>query len=320
MTGPNHSLSQESFIIDLKTSEVVLCPPPVTTRFNPSVFYEKNDKKIILFAGEDEKYRLAPCIETFDLSTRQWTEIATIPVSLSYQCISSTSMVNKRIFYLLEEHDGPSSESYILKSAYFDLETWQFEAPKQLPHPSTLASKWCTLVFPREFLSKYQTLSSCDETDLNTSFDSVIKRTSTTLHEESLCLKQPQLVIDEFSRAGKTVFNRQKKRSKSHLNNSGKVMTMEISSCENREKISRLISSGNGEDNWSVTDVDLTNFELLSLNNKQLTTGLRLGKSRSKSNASVRELRCDLESNIKLNVSSSSTNSLYTSGEDLSEG
>ena len=57
LTGPNHSLSQESFIVDLKTSHVELCPPPLTTRFNPSVFYDATDNKIILFAGEDEKYR-----------------------------------------------------------------------------------------------------------------------------------------------------------------------------------------------------------------------------------------------------------------------
>lgn len=119
---------------------------------------------IILFAGEDEKYRLAPCIEIFDLKTRQWSEVsATIPVSLSYQCISSTSMVKSKIYYLLEEHDGPSSESYILKSAYFDINTFQFEEPVQLPHPSTLASKWCSLVFPQEFLERYQNLSNCND-------------------------------------------------------------------------------------------------------------------------------------------------------------
>ena len=31
--GPNHSLSQESFIVDLNTSEVELCSAPITTRF-----------------------------------------------------------------------------------------------------------------------------------------------------------------------------------------------------------------------------------------------------------------------------------------------
>jgi hypothetical protein len=31
--GPNHSLSQQSFIVDLKTSEVELCSAPITTRF-----------------------------------------------------------------------------------------------------------------------------------------------------------------------------------------------------------------------------------------------------------------------------------------------
>ena len=97
--------------------------------------------------------------------------MATIPVSLSYQCISSTSMINSKIYYLLEEHDGPSSESYILKSAYFDINTWQFEMPVQLPHPSTLASKWCTLVFPQEFLERYQTQTSLGEDDLSLALD-----------------------------------------------------------------------------------------------------------------------------------------------------
>jgi hypothetical protein len=59
-------------------------------------------------------------------------------VSLSYQCISSTSMIDCKIYYLLEEHDGPSSESYLLKSASFDLKTCQFDTPTQLPHPSIL--------------------------------------------------------------------------------------------------------------------------------------------------------------------------------------
>jgi hypothetical protein len=99
-------------------------------------------------------FRMAPCIELFNLKTHQWTEIATIPVSLSYQCISSTSLINeKKIFYLLEEH-GPSSESYILKASYFDLNTFKFEKCIQLPHPSTLASKWCTLVFPQDYLDR----------------------------------------------------------------------------------------------------------------------------------------------------------------------
>jgi hypothetical protein len=118
------------------------------------VFHDASENKIILFGGEDDKYRLAPVIEIFDLETRQWSEVATIPVSLSYQCISSTNMVKSKIYYVIEEHDGPSSESYILKSAYFDIKTCQFEIPHQLPHPSTLASKWCSLIFPQEFLEK----------------------------------------------------------------------------------------------------------------------------------------------------------------------
>ena len=55
--GPNHSLSQQSFIVDLNARKVEICSPPITTRFNPSVFYDSIDNKIILFAGEDEKYR-----------------------------------------------------------------------------------------------------------------------------------------------------------------------------------------------------------------------------------------------------------------------
>ena len=152
-------LSQQSFIVDLETSAVEACDPSITIRFNPSVFYDSLQDKIILIAGEDEKYRLAPCIETFDLTTRQWTEIATIPISLSYQCISSTSMINSKIYYYIEEHDGPFSESYVLRSASFDLNTKHFEEDVKLPRPSTLASKWCSLIFPHEFLEKYQALT-----------------------------------------------------------------------------------------------------------------------------------------------------------------
>lgn len=47
-------------------------------------------------------------------------------------------MIDSKIYYLLEEHDGPSSESYLLKSASFDIKTCQFDTPNQLPHPSIL--------------------------------------------------------------------------------------------------------------------------------------------------------------------------------------
>jgi hypothetical protein len=47
-------------------------------------------------------------------------------------------MIDSKIYYLLEEHDGPSSESYLLKSASFDIKTCQFDTPTQLPHPSIL--------------------------------------------------------------------------------------------------------------------------------------------------------------------------------------
>lgn len=145
-------------MVDLESGQVTICAAPLTVRFNPTVFYQ--NKRLILFGGEDDKYRLAPCIEMYDLATNQWTEIATIPVSHSYQCISSSSIMGDKIHYLLEEHDGPSSESYILKSSYFDIEKRTFERSVQLPHPSTLASKWCSLVFPQQFLDGCQTFDN----------------------------------------------------------------------------------------------------------------------------------------------------------------
>ena len=84
--GPTHSLSQHSYIVDLTSNRIEVCSPPITTRFNPSVFCDTASSAslslssgIVLFGGEDDKYRLAPCIELFNLSTRQWSEIATIP-------------------------------------------------------------------------------------------------------------------------------------------------------------------------------------------------------------------------------------------------
>ncbi|CAF0789636.1 unnamed protein product [Rotaria sp. Silwood1] len=156
--GLNHRLSENSYMVDLESGHVTICAAPLTVRFNPTVFYQ--NKRLILFGGEDDKYRLAPCIEMYDLATNQWTEIATIPVSHSYQCISSSSIMGDKIHYLLEEHDGPSSESYILKSSYFDIEKRTFERSVQLPHPSTLASKWCSLVFPQQFLDGCQTFDN----------------------------------------------------------------------------------------------------------------------------------------------------------------
>jgi len=93
-------------------------------------------------------------------------------------------MVKSKIYYLLEEHDGPSSESYILKSAYFDINTFQFEEPVQLPHPSTLASKWCQMVFPQEFLERYQNLSNCnDNFDLRSVFNATNSSLSNLIDE-----------------------------------------------------------------------------------------------------------------------------------------
>ncbi|CAF1310795.1 unnamed protein product, partial [Didymodactylos carnosus] len=147
--GLNHRLSTNSYVVDLKTGHVEIHEPPLTVRFNPTVFYK--DNRVILFGGEDDKYRLAPCIEIYCLITNQWSE-----VSHSYQCISSSCMIGHKISYLLEEHDGPSSESYILKASVFDIEKKTFERSVCLPHPSTLASKWCSLVFPQEFLERCQ--------------------------------------------------------------------------------------------------------------------------------------------------------------------
>ena len=66
-------------MVDLETGHVTICAAPLTVRFNPTLFYQ--NKRLILFGGEDDKYRLAPCIEMYDMATNQWTEIATIPVS-----------------------------------------------------------------------------------------------------------------------------------------------------------------------------------------------------------------------------------------------
>jgi hypothetical protein len=164
--GQTHSLSDKSYLVhlndDFTTNSIESFPSSLTKRFNLNLFYLKNCKKVILFGGEDDKYRLAPCIEIFSLETHQWTEIATIPISMIYQCISTTLLIdNKKIFFLLEEH-APSSESYILKSSFFHIETNEFEEYVKLPHPSTLASKWCMLVFPQDLLDQVVSSSSCN--------------------------------------------------------------------------------------------------------------------------------------------------------------
>lgn len=100
-------------MVDLESGRVTICAAPLTVRFNPTVFHQ--NKRLILFGGEDDKYRLAPCIEMYDLITNQWTEIATIPVSHSYQCISSSSIMGDKIHYLLEEHDGMKKKFLIFR-------------------------------------------------------------------------------------------------------------------------------------------------------------------------------------------------------------
>ena len=169
--GQTHSLCDKSYLVhlndDFTTNSVEIHPSSITKRFNQNLFYLKNTKKIIMFGGEDEKYRLAPCIEIFNLETGQWSEIATIPISMIYQCISTTLLIdNKKIFFLLEEH-APSSESYILKSSYFYIDQNEFEEYTKLPHPSTLASKWCMLVFPQELLDQVIIQSSAHSNSLS---------------------------------------------------------------------------------------------------------------------------------------------------------
>lgn len=172
--GQTHSLCEKSYLVhlndDFTSNSVEIFPSSITKRFNQNLFYLKNSKKIILFGGEDEKYRLAPCIEIFNLETHQWSEIATIPISMIYQCISTTLLIdNKKIFFLLEEHT-PSSESYILKASYFYIDKNEFEEYTKMPHPSTLASKWCMLVFPQDVLDQFLSqLSSKDYDNLKSS-------------------------------------------------------------------------------------------------------------------------------------------------------
>jgi hypothetical protein len=55
--GPHHVLSDKSYIIDLNSGEVEVCSSPITTRFNPSVFYLENI--IILFGGEGKNKTLS---------------------------------------------------------------------------------------------------------------------------------------------------------------------------------------------------------------------------------------------------------------------
>jgi len=141
-------------------------------------------------------------------------------------------------------------------------------------------------------------------------------------------LQQPQLVIDEFSRASALVScarQKSKRRSKSYFSNSSSSGSKMKAAKSSKEKMSKLISSLDVGDNLSVTDVDLTNFELLSLNNKKFSDGLRDSKGKvvtgkRRTNSSVGHFKSDLEKNAKMSISSSSTNSMYTSGEDLSEG
>ncbi len=54
-----NNLSQQSYLVKLNSNDndVQLCSPPLTVRFNPSLFFLSDDK-IVLFGGEDDKYRL----------------------------------------------------------------------------------------------------------------------------------------------------------------------------------------------------------------------------------------------------------------------
>ena len=136
-------------------------------------------------------------------------------------------MIGSKIYYLLEEHDGPSSESYILKSASFDISTWQFDAPSQLPHPSILASKWCTLVFPQEFLEKCQVLSSSSSSYLD-------KKSSSTSGTDEIYHNGSHFDLRK-SNSNNSISNRQNHRKgdatvhRNHLNSLRNKME---SSCE----------------------------------------------------------------------------------------
>lgn len=254
-------------------------------------------------------------------------------------------MVNSKIYYLLEEHDGPSSESYILKSAYFDLTTYQFDAPRQLPHPSTLASKWCTLVFPREFLEKYQSLSSADDGDLNMSFDDETTSTSIrralsnqsnesddTLYNSDIVSSsslydtsqiQPQLVIDNFKRAN-SKRNRIPSKKSSHTISRNQSNPTGLIKQQARSQTSLAQCSSHLDDELAG---DLTRLDLLTLksrgNEYRLRT-LRRKKQRSKSDNSSPNHQSSYSRELDYlsgfsNVSSSSTNSVYTSSEDFSD-
>lgn len=248
-------------------------------------------------------------------------------------------MVNSKIYYLLEEHDGPSSESYILKSAYFDLTTYQFDAPKQLPHPSTLASKWCTLVFPREFLEKYQSLSSADDGDLNMSFDDErtnpsigrspsnqsndLNESDDTLYNSDIVSSsslydtsqmQPQLVIDNFKRA-----NSRTNRTPSKIASNTPSRNLQKSR-SHQMPVAHCSSH--------LDDDDPTRLDLLMLKSKGNECRLRAlrrkgitakrGKSNQTNRHSSYSPELDYLSGFS-NISSSSTNSVHTSSEDLSD-
>lgn len=130
-------------------------------------------------------------------------------------------------------------------------------------------------------------------------------------------MQQPQLVIDDFSRShissNNNLVNHLKKKSSSHQpNRRSRSQLTEINQERNEVNSSSLPNSSKSflEDMSS----DLTNFELLSLKKVELKCKPRRPRSSSSFN-----LITDLDSTKLTSISSSSTNSMYTSGEDLSD-
>ncbi len=208
-----------------------------------------------------------------------------------------------------------------------------------------MASKWCSLVFPREFLDRYQTLSSCDDTDLNSSLDETTYskfcfQRSSTLNEKmnrsnaatGTTSKSPEidqnfyacsklydsgksgyvstpLVVDNLTRPPKPP---KRPRDTAH---SKKAKPNFVKLIQNSPQCSSTLAASPSylED----ISADLTNFELLSLNTAKEVRHPTL-PLHSKSPKLDYGLKNDTKTTLT-SCSSSSTNSIYSSGDDLSE-
>ena len=200
-------------------------------------------------------------------------------------------------------------------------------------------------MFPREFLDRYQTLSSCDDTDLNSSLDETTYskfcfQRSSTLNEHMgrsnaaadtsppnpeidqnfyACSKLydsaksgyvcTPLVVDNLTRPPKPP---KRARDSAHAK---KTKHNFVRLIQNSPQCSSTLAASPSylED----ISADLTNFELLSLNTAKDVRNPTLPLP-SKSP----KVDYDLENDTKTTLtscSSSSTNSIYSSGDDLSE-